>query len=62
MTRAESLLLSVLAVLWLFRLSEYSISNETLRIISSSAIVGVYWMLVIIAGNEAIAWVIADIF
>jgi hypothetical protein len=62
MTVLESAVLGILAVLVTGYLGYYSIRTPIMRSICLAATIGAFWMLLIIASKELIAWVVADLF
>ncbi len=58
----ESALLGILVILLTGYCGFHSIRSPVMRTICVAVTVGAFWMLVIVAGKEMIAWVIADLF
>ncbi len=62
MTLLESSVLGILAVLLAGYCGYMSIRSPLARMLCLAATMGAFWLLVIIAGKEIFAWLIADIF
>ena len=62
MTPLESAVIGILAVLLTGHVGGKSIRSDIMRMICCAATFAAFWILVVIAGEEVIAWVIADIF
>lgn len=62
MTLLESALVGIPAVLLTGYVGYWSIRSDIMRMICLAATMTAYWILVVIAGKELIAWVVADIF
>ena len=61
MSLLESSLVGILAVLLTAYIAR-SIESDIMRMMCIAAVLAVFWMLLVIAGKELLAWVIADIF
>ena len=62
MTVLESAIIGILAVLFSGLAAYYSIRSYRMRMLCAAATIAAFWILVVIAGNEVIAWVMADLF
>ena len=58
----ESAILGILAVLLTGVVGVKSIRSDIMRTICMAATMAAFWILVVVAGEEIIEWVIADIF
>ncbi len=62
MSVLESAVIGILMILFAGVCGFHSIRSVTMRMICAAATVAAFWILVVIAGKELIAWVVADIF
>lgn len=62
MSALESAIIGILAVLLTGVIGVKSIESDIMRMICGAATATAYWILVVIAGKEIIAWLIADLF
>lgn len=62
MTVLESAIIGILAVLLVGRVAHKSMRSDIMRMICAVASIAAFWILMVIAGKEIIAWVVADIF
>ena len=62
MSVLESCILGILAILLTGQIGYKSIQDDIMRMICSAATLAAFWIIVVIAGKEIIAIVIADIF
>jgi hypothetical protein len=58
----ESAILGILAVLLTGVVAVKSIHSDIMRTICMAATMAAFWILVVVAGEQIISWVIADIF
>lgn len=61
MSLLESSVLGILAVLLTGYVAR-SIESDIMRMMCIAAVLAVFWMLMVIAGQELLAWALADIF